>query len=137
LTSFYINALLGIGAVLLVASLLPTNRVARWLGENTIVIFPLHLLAFGVITSVAMFGFHVDKDFKDDSVTWSLFYTIAAIGLCLVCAPVFRWCLPWAIGLPGRPVSGEALTRASTPCDATRHTGLGERLPVRNAPARH
>jgi acyltransferase len=98
---FYLNALLGIGVVLIISSLLPATGTARLLAENTIVIFPLHLIAFGLLTAVAMYGFQLEKDFKDGSLIWSLGYTVTAVGICLLCVPVLHRFLPWAVGLSG------------------------------------
>jgi len=95
---FYFNALVGISAVVFLSQLIPKNAVARLIAANTITIFPLHLIAFGFLTAVAMLVFGLDKSFKDASLAWGLLYTVAAIAMCIGAASVIRRHLPWAIG---------------------------------------
>jgi len=95
---FYFNALVGISAVVFLSRLVPKNAVSRLIAKNTIVIFPLHLIAFSFLTAVAMFVFGVDKSFKDASLAWSLLYTGAAVAMCVVCGAVIKRNFPWAIG---------------------------------------
>lgn len=95
---FYYNALLGISAVVFLSPLIPKNMISRLIAENTIVIFPLHLIAFGFLTAVAMFLFGLDKSFKDTSLAWSLLYTAIAVAMCITCGAVVKRHLPWAIG---------------------------------------
>jgi len=95
---FYFNALVGISAVVFLSQLIPKNLISRLIAENTVVIFPLHLIAFGLLTAVAMFVFGLDKSFKDASLAWSLLYTVAAVGVCVACGAIIRRLSPWAIG---------------------------------------
>ena len=95
---FYFNALVGISAIVFLSQLIPRNAVSRLIAENTIVIFPLHLIAFGLLTAVAMFVFGFDKSFKDASLAWSLLYTAAAVAMCVACGAIVRRHSPWAIG---------------------------------------
>lgn len=95
---FYFNALVGISAVVFLSQLIPKNAVARLISENTIAIFPLHLIAFGFLTAAAMLLFGADKSFKEASLVWSLLYTVAAVAMCVFCGAVIRRCFPWALG---------------------------------------
>lgn len=95
---FYFNAVVGISAVVFLSRLIPKNAVSRLIAENTIVIFPLHLIAFSFFTAVAMFVFGVDKSFKDASLAWSLLYTGVAVALCLACGVLLKRHVPWAVG---------------------------------------
>ncbi|MBC8873926.1 MAG: hypothetical protein H8E44_31175, partial [Planctomycetes bacterium] len=95
---FYFNALVGISAVVFLSQLIPKNLISKLIAENTIVIFPLHLIAFGLLTAVAMFVFGLDKSFKDASLAWSLMYAVAAVAMCVPCGAIIRRLSPWAIG---------------------------------------
>ena len=95
---FYFNALVGISAVVFLSQLIPKNMISRLIAENTIVIFPLHLIAFGFLTAVAMFLFGLDKSFKDTSLAWSLLYTAIAVTMCVACGAVIKGHIPWAVG---------------------------------------
>lgn len=109
LALFYVGAFSGIAAVVLLCSVLPGNSIATGVARATIVIFPLHLLAFRVLTGIAVFGFGLDQSFKDESLAWSLFYAIAAMAICVACAIVLRRYLPWTTGYRRR---AHAKTRA-------------------------
>lgn len=95
---FYFNALVGIAAVIFLSQLIPQNTISRLIAENTIVVFPLHLIVFGFLTAMAMFVFGLDKSFKDASLVWSVLYTAAAVAMCVACGAVIRRRFPWAIG---------------------------------------
>lgn len=99
---FYVGAFSGIAAVVLLCSVLPSNSIAAGVSRATIAIFPLHLLAFQVITGIAVFGFGLEKSFKDESLAWSLFYAIAAMAACMASATILRRCVPWAMGCRGK-----------------------------------
>ena len=126
LALFYIGAFCGIAVVVLVASSLPANRLCTAVARTTIVIFPMHLLAFRVFTGIAVFGFGVDKSFKDGSLGWSLLYTAAAMALSYAFAIVLRRWVPWAIGSSRPGVSNMRL-------DAARPEAIAVRLPSAGA----
>ena len=88
---------LGTMSVLVASTLLPPSRVARWLSNNTLVIFPLHLLMFSVFTGVALRAFGLDPGFKE---TWwiGMVYTVLALLLSWPAAIVLRRTVPWLFG---------------------------------------
>lgn len=94
---FYVGAVAGIGAAVLVSSLLPGRRLARVIAENTIVIFPTHLVAFGLLTGVAMFVFHAERTFKDGRLG-SLAYSVYALTVGVLAAKFLRRVAPWTVG---------------------------------------
>jgi len=122
LALFYIGAFSGIAAVVLLCSVLPGNSIATGIARITIVVFPLHLLAFRVLTGIAVFGFGLDQSFKDESFAWSLFYTIAAMAICCVCAIVLRRCVPWATGYRSRTHACEVRASSLLLTDAARRS---------------
>jgi len=95
---FYIGAFAGIAGVLGISMLLPPSRLAQSVGRNTIVIFPLHVILFGVFAGIGMLFLELPREFKDQSAVWSALFAVAAILFSVPLAYFARQTAPWAIG---------------------------------------
>lgn len=78
---YLINAYLGILGMFYLSVALPTNPVFQWLSKNTIVIFPIHLLMFGVFTGVGVVVFGMPHAFKESSLLWTGLFALFALLL--------------------------------------------------------
>lgn len=78
---YLINAYLGILAMFYFSIGLPTNAVFQWLSKNTIIIFPTHLLMFGVFTGVGVVAFGMPHAFKESSFLWTGSFALFALLL--------------------------------------------------------
>ena len=78
---FLVASLSGIAATLLVGSLLPSNAVARWLSENTLIIFPTHTLIFNLLSGLAQALFAFSPRTQA-----GLGYALATTAIALLCA---------------------------------------------------
>ena len=94
---FGINAFIGIAALLMLSSLLPETKIAKFLSVNTIVIFPMHPLIFSLFTGIAVYIFNLPHSFQDNIYT-SIFYTTVAIILCFPVSFLLTKYLPITIG---------------------------------------
>lgn len=76
---YLISAYLGILALFYFSISLPGNSVFQWLSKNTIVIFPTHLLMFGVFTGVGVVVFGMPHAFKESSLLWTGAFALFAL----------------------------------------------------------
>ncbi|RXZ36043.1 hypothetical protein D9O50_05620 [Oxalobacteraceae bacterium CAVE-383] len=82
------TALCGIAATLSISQCLPSSRVADWLAENTLTIFPAHFLFLSLIRGVAI-SLHLISNDHVYGIGWSIVSSALAIALCV---PLV-WCL--------------------------------------------
>jgi acyltransferase len=78
---FLINAYLGVLALFYFSISLPGNAVFQWLSKNTIIIFPIHLLMFGVFTGIGVVVFGMPHAFKESSFLWTGAFPLLALLL--------------------------------------------------------
>lgn len=78
---FLINAYLGVLALFYFSISLPANAVFQWLSKNTIIIFPIHLLMFGVFTGIGVVVFGMPHAFKESSFLWTGAFPLLALLL--------------------------------------------------------
>jgi acyltransferase len=81
-------ALFGIAATLSISQCLPRSRLADWLSENTLIIFPAHFLFLSLVRGVATSLHLISADYHY-AIGWSIASSALAIALC---APLI-WCL--------------------------------------------
>lgn len=94
---FYMGAACGIMLILLVSQLLENSVIARWLSENTIIIFPIHKIAFNVFTGIGVVIFKLSPAFKD-TIFFSLVFTAGALVATVPFAFMVHRYLPWMAG---------------------------------------
>lgn len=95
---YFICAYLGIFALFYFSIGLPATRVFRWLSQNTIIIFPIHLLMFSVFTGIAVVAFGFPHDFKESSFIWTLLFPAAALLSSYPASVFIRRFFPFVIG---------------------------------------
>ncbi|HEY4316982.1 MAG TPA: acyltransferase family protein [Herbaspirillum sp.] len=81
-------ALCGIAATLSISQYLPYSRIAEWLSENTLTIFPAHFLFLSLVRGTALSLHLISGDYQY-GIGWSILSSVLAIGLCV---PLV-WCL--------------------------------------------
>jgi len=94
---FLIAAYAGILATTFISRALPATGVARWLSHNTIIVFPLHPILFGMFTALGVLAFGQPYSFKLNPVFCPL-YVLGALACCVPLAYVFRRFAPWLTG---------------------------------------
>lgn len=92
------TALAGIAATLGLAHWIRPSRLALWLSQNTLIIFPLHTLFFGLLTGMGMVLFQLPLSFKEQSGWISLFYIVAALAMSYPASLVLKTLLPGVFG---------------------------------------
>ncbi|MFH1817300.1 MAG: acyltransferase family protein [Pseudomonadota bacterium] len=95
---FFLSAYLGIFALFYFSIGLPAMRVFRWLSQNTIIIFPIHLLMFSVFTGISVVVFGFPRDFKESSFIWTLLFPAAALLSSYPASAFIRRFFPFVIG---------------------------------------
>lgn len=95
---YFIGAYLGIFALFYFSIGLPATRVFRWLSQNTIIIFPIHLLMFSVFTGIAVVAFGFPHDFKESSFIWTLLFPAAALLSSYPASVFIQRFFPFVIG---------------------------------------
>ena len=80
ITLFWLGALAGIGASLLVARFLVGSRVLRSIGRNSLVLFVFHPVALGLLRAALAFLFDVRAVSLRGSVAWALVLTVASVA---------------------------------------------------------
>ena len=86
---FYLAALSGILFWTQLSRLVKPNRLCEEVGQNTLVIFPLHLLLFPFFTGILVYLFKIPKELIDSWSVLGIFYAAVAI---LMLVPV-AWAL--------------------------------------------
>ena len=89
---FYLAAFAGIALVVVSARMVPASRAARWLADNTIVIFPLQPILYSLFTGIGVKLFHQPFTFRDH---W-LFCVLYVAGALLLCIPISYALRRWA-----------------------------------------
>lgn len=92
------GAILGIAGTLALARLIPPNEVMRWVAANTIVIFPLHLLFFGLLTGISRLLLHLPRGAQQHIWQLQVAYAAATILLCIPASILLRRAAPFAFG---------------------------------------
>jgi acyltransferase len=82
------TALCGIAATLSISQYLPRSRIADWLSENTLTIFPAHFLFLSLVRGMAL-SLHLLPGDYQYGIAWSIVSSALAIVLCV---PLV-WCL--------------------------------------------
>lgn len=95
---YLVNAYLGILALFCLSSILPAHPAATWLAKNTIIIFPTHLLLFGVFTGVGVVAFGLPHAFKAASPLWTAVFPLLALALSVPGAALLRRSVPAVFG---------------------------------------
>jgi len=79
---YLLTALLGIVATFAVSALFPVSRVAAWISQNTLTIFPVHFIFLSLIRGV-MISLHLISNDYIYGLAWSLGSSAFAILLCV------------------------------------------------------
>lgn len=95
---FYFNAFVGIYLLAWLCHALPVTVVTRWLAHNSLIIFPSHVVFFGLFTAVGVLVFGLRSTFKDAGI-YCVPYTVAAI----LCAMPLSYLLPKILPSVFRP----------------------------------
>lgn len=95
---FFPGAYLGIFALFYFSIGLPAMRVFRWLSQNTIIIFPTHLLMFSLFTGISVVAFGFPRGFKESSFIWTLLFPAAALLSSYPASALIRRFFPFVIG---------------------------------------
>lgn len=96
---FYAASIFGILTWTLVSVILPQPRLIRIIGDNTLIIFPLHLLVFPFITAALVYGLKLPPEIKETSVLISIGYAVVSILVLLPVAALLKRWFPWGLGL--------------------------------------
>ncbi len=96
--AFYLAALSGILFWTQFARVFQPNRLFAAIGQNTLVIFPLHLLLFPFFTGVLVYLLKVPKQWIDHSSLFGLGYTAIAVLILLPVAWGLNCHLPLLLG---------------------------------------
>lgn len=78
---YFVNSYLGIFALWFACQLLPSKRTLRWIANNTIIIFPTHLLLYSLFTGIGVVLLGWPHDFKESSWIWTVIFPVLALGL--------------------------------------------------------
>lgn len=99
---YYFGAFSGVFLLILLSSFIPQNRIFKLIAENTIVIFPLHIVIFSIFTGVGVLFMGLDSEFNRNSSVACYIYTAGAIIVCLPVAFLVKNYIPRAIGMKPR-----------------------------------
>jgi acyltransferase len=91
-------AVAGIVSVLFISVVVRASDVSRWLGKNTIIIFPVHALMFSVFTGIAVTVFGFPYDFKESSLFYGFTYSALALILSYPTAWILYRLFPFVFG---------------------------------------
>jgi acyltransferase len=97
---FYLAAFSGIAFWMLIAMLVPGNRLMQRIGASTLVIFPMHLLVFPFITAVLIYVLKWPPDIRYHSIALSLCYALISIGVLIPISDLMMRHAPVLLGLP-------------------------------------
>lgn len=86
--AFYVAAFAGIMFWSLGAQILQGVRLLQVIGQQTLVLFSLHLLVFPVFTGFFLYGLGLPPDFREQSALYAVLYTVLALA---VLTPVSLW----------------------------------------------
>ena len=75
------TAFAGILFVFFISCIIPGNYLFKWLSKNTLIIFPLHVLFFSLITGTGVILFGLSHSFKDSSPIFNIAYSLFALLL--------------------------------------------------------
>lgn len=95
---YFAGAYLGIMAMFYLASGLPALNTFRWLSNNSLIIFPTHLLMYSLFTGIAVVVFGLPHDFKTSSAGWTVAFPLLALLLSYPTAHLARRMFPVVFG---------------------------------------
>lgn len=95
---FYLAALSGIFFWMQIARMIKPNQLFEQIGQNTLVIFPLHPLLFPFFTGVLVYIFRIPADKLDGFQILGVFYAIAAISILIPVAWGLNRYAPFLLG---------------------------------------
>ena len=91
---YFVNAYLGIAALLFASLLLPSTRALHWIAKNTLIIFPTHLLWYSLFTGIGVILLKWPHTFKESSWIWTVIFPILALELSYPIALILARCCP-------------------------------------------
>lgn len=95
---YFVNAYLGIFALLFASQLFPRERVLAWIARNAIIIFPSHLLFYSLFTGIGVVLLGWPHSFKESSWIWEVIFPILALGLSYPLSLILTRCCPIFFG---------------------------------------
>lgn len=101
--AYFLNAYLGIFALLFFSFWIAPLHILRWIAAHTIIIFPSHLLFYSAFTGFAVVVLHWPYQFKESSWLWTVLFPIAALILSYPLALILKHCCPYIFGKRNAP----------------------------------
>lgn len=95
---FYLTALSGIIVVVIVGIFIKQNKPMEYLSQNTIVLYPMHLVYFAIFTAIGQIIFHMEGGFQK-TLFYAIVYTIGAILVNIPVAYILKKVVPSVIGM--------------------------------------
>ncbi len=95
---FYAAAFGGIVVSVVVAQMVPPNRLLTFFGRNTLVILALQIPCYGFVKAVQQYGFGFDVEATRGSLLWGIIQSVAIVTLLI---PVIQMIDRWAPFLKG------------------------------------
>ena len=95
---YFLDAYLGIFALWCICLLLPTERLFTWIANNTLVIFPSHLLFYSLFTGIGVVALGWPHDFKESSWIWAVLFPLLALTLSYPLSLILTRYLPSLFG---------------------------------------
>ncbi|HEY9099594.1 MAG TPA: acyltransferase family protein [Thiobacillus sp.] len=114
-TLYSINAYLGILALFCLAIQLPGHATTRWLSQNSIIIFPLHLLMFSLFTGIGVVVFDLPHTFKSSAIEWTIAFTVLALLLSYPSAWILKRCAPAVFLKRSKPPAPDTKLESNQP----------------------
>lgn len=121
--AFYVAAFAGILFWSLWAQILQRSRLLQVIGQQTLVLFSLHLLVFPLFTGFFLSVLRLPPNFREQSVLYAVLYTILAIALL---TPVSLW-----LGKHCPLLLGQKPLRRQTGGEPVRDKGQGPQQPAK------
>lgn len=96
--AYFVNAYLGVFALWFACQLLPNRQVLSWIANNTIIIFPTHLLLYSLFTGIGVILLGWPHDFKESSWVWTVTFPVMALGFSYPISLILARCFPPIFG---------------------------------------
>ncbi len=131
--SFYAAAFGGIVLCVVIAQMVPPNRLLTFFGRNTLIILALQIPCYGFVKAVQQYGFGFNVEETRDSLLWGIAQTGAIVGLLI---PVIHVIDRWAPFLKGQRrtdlLTPEVITPRRAASEALATSETRESLPLSN-----
>ena len=95
---WFVTALIGVAAVILISQLINENRVLQYFGRISLIILCIHGPVYRIVVKIVSIPLHVSTDAVRENILLAMIVVVATMLICSAAYEVVIRIAPWMIG---------------------------------------